>query len=300
MEQRDRKQKVKQKSRWLLILGKSGIIQSLLFHIFVILFLALSFTVVNKEHTVKLCINFEPDQPDLSVDPIQIEIPQPEFEQDSSLTEVVIDQESENIQIDPLADFDHKPNTAVENITSEVINSTFTKIDVASSTISRENRTTGTESSSMNRFNSLMRGKLDERLAKHGANSGDIQISISWDDYNDIDLWVEFEPFNFRNHKHLIGWTHRESINGGYLDIDMNVQPFTNEAVENIVWPKNRSPYGTYTVYAHYYHQWDRNNTTQIYLRVQADDKVTYKKSIVTFGNGPQKLYTFTRRPSKK
>ena len=303
MEQRGRKQKVKKRSHWLLTIGKSGIIQSLLIHIFLLLFLALSFTVVHKHHIVKLCINFEPEESSVSIEPIAIEIPQPEVSENyEDIQSDILLVEDIPIQVNILDFQENKPSVPTENITAEVVNATVSDTDTAYRTpraSSTVNKSSGS-SASLDRFNAMMHGKLDDRLAKHGAHSGDIQVSISWDDYNDIDLWVEFQPFNFRNQKHFIGWTNRESINGGYLDIDMNVEPFTNEAVENIVWPKNRSPYGTYTVYAHYYHQWDRNHTTQVYLRVQADDKVTYRKSIVTFGHGPQKLYTFTRRPTKK
>jgi hypothetical protein len=298
MVQRNRKQKVKKRKSWLSRFGKNGIIQSLIVHVFIILFMAISFTAVTKEHLVKLSISFDSEE-ELSIEPIQIEIPQPELDEEESeiLTNIVDLNDDVEIKIDTVEFLKESSSSLpIEDISTELINSTVTSTSLTSTP---RNRSASVYTPATNEFNTFMKGKLDDRLAKHGARSGDIQVSISWDDYNDIDLWVEFQPFNSPKDIHTIGWTNRQGINGGYLDIDMNVQPFTNEAVENIVWPPNRSPYGTYTVYAHYYHQWDRNDSSTVYLRVQHDDNVVYRKSMVTFGRGPQKIYTFTRKPSK-
>lgn len=301
MVQRDRKQKVKKRKNWFLVFSKNGIIQSFLVHICIFLCLALTFTAVDKQHALKLSVNFETEE-ELDVEPFVIEIPQPEItEAEEELNNIVaLDDDVVELKVDMLEELtESPPSLAVENISMDMVNSTITQT-TSNSVVPKAStvRNRPTSSSYGNRFNAMMTGKLDDRLEKHGAHTGAIQISISWDDYNDVDLWVEFRPFHSRNNVHTIGWTNRESV-GGYLDIDMNVQPFTNEPVENVVWPHNRSPYGTYTVYAHYYHQWDRNNTTTVYLRVKHDDEIVYRKSTVSFGRGPQKIYTFTRKPSK-
>ena len=87
---------------------------------------------------------------------------------------------------------------------------------------------------------------MDERLEREGGKSGAVQVSLAWDDYNDLDLHL-FCPSGER-----IYFNNKESECGGELDVDMNVKPVSNNAVENVVWTKN-PPKGTYKVGVHFY-----------------------------------------------
>lgn len=90
---------------------------------------------------------------------------------------------------------------------------------------------------------------IEERLQREGAMDGEIRISLTWDNYNDLDLHV-VTPSGER-----IFFDKKESSDGGVLDVDMNVNyPHSLEPVENIVWPEGKTPpSGTYKVYVNYY-----------------------------------------------
>ncbi len=89
--------------------------------------------------------------------------------------------------------------------------------------------------------------ELKERLEREGARSSDVQISLLWNNYNDLDLHVVC-PSGERIHG-----GNRESACGGELDVDANVRPETKKPVENVVWPESKAPGGTYKAYVHHY-----------------------------------------------
>ena len=88
---------------------------------------------------------------------------------------------------------------------------------------------------------------LRQRLEREGAKSSDVQISLMWNNYNDLDLHVVC-PSGERIHG-----GNRESGCGGELDVDANVKPETKKPVENVVWPEGKAPGGTYKAYVHHY-----------------------------------------------
>tara|TARA_B110001452_G_scaffold210730_1_gene181157 strand:+ start:2071 stop:3804 length:1734 start_codon:yes stop_codon:yes gene_type:complete len=88
---------------------------------------------------------------------------------------------------------------------------------------------------------------LTERLEREGAKSSDVQISLVWNNYNDLDLHVVC-PSGERIHG-----GNRTSACGGDLDVDANIRPETKKPVENVVWPEGKAPGGTYKAYVHHY-----------------------------------------------
>jgi hypothetical protein len=75
------------------------------------------------------------------------------------------------------------------------------------------------------------------------VKTGDIQVSVSWDVDNDVDLHV-VDPNGYE-----IYWDNEPSVEGGELDLDSNpacaIDGIKNE---NILWPIGKAPAGLYTV----------------------------------------------------
>ena len=97
--------------------------------------------------------------------------------------------------------------------------------------------------------------ELQERLDREGARSGDVQISLMWDNYNDLDLHVVC-PSGERIHG-----GNKLSQCGGELDVDANVRPETKKPVENVVWDDDTAQAGEYQVYVHHYKKHKKRRT---------------------------------------
>lgn len=79
--------------------------------------------------------------------------------------------------------------------------------------------------------------------------TGDIQITLTWDTIDDLDLHC-VDPSGTE-----IYFDHKISPTGGQLDVDMNARDVSSRPVENIYWPVHGAPHGTYTVKVHFYKQ---------------------------------------------
>ena len=89
--------------------------------------------------------------------------------------------------------------------------------------------------------------ELQARLEREGAQSSDVQISLMWNNYNDLDLHVVC-PSGERIHG-----GNKKSACGGELDVDANVRAETRKPVENVFWEEGKAPAGNYQVYVHHY-----------------------------------------------
>lgn len=141
-------------------------------------------------------------------------------------------------------------------------------------------------------------GELGRRLRAAGAMTGDVQISIAWNDVNDIDVHVMVEPFG-GGQPSLVCWTSRVGLCGGMLDVDANVHPAaaTDRPVENIFWRKGAAPFGRYTVAIHHYHSWSGIRQSPVEVAVMVDGEVERFYPVATFGQPLQVVTTFERRP---
>ena len=97
--------------------------------------------------------------------------------------------------------------------------------------------------------------ELQERLAREGARSSDVQVSLMWNNYNDLDLHIVC-PSGERIHG-----GNKVSNCGGELDVDANVRAETKKPVENVVWPEGKAPAGVYQVYVHHYKKHAKRRT---------------------------------------
>ena len=131
---------------------------------------------------------------------------------------------------------------------------------------------------------------LDQRLEREGGKSGAVQVSLAWDDFNDLDLHL-FCPSGER-----IYFNNKDSECGGELDVDMNVKPVSDNAVENVVWQEN-PPKGTYKVGVHFYKYHRKRGTkrrTKYRLRVSIFGKVQEYSGMIKYGSAIQMVTGFT------
>ena len=131
---------------------------------------------------------------------------------------------------------------------------------------------------------------LDQRLEREGGKSGSVQVSLSWDDYNDLDLHL-FCPSGER-----IYFNNRNSECGGELDVDMNVKPVSKTPVENVVWTSN-PPKGAYKVGVHFYKHHRKRKTKKsckFRVRVCLYGKIQEYSGIIKYGNAMQMVTGFT------
>lgn len=131
---------------------------------------------------------------------------------------------------------------------------------------------------------------IDERLEREGGASGQVQISLAWDDYNDLDLHL-FCPSGER-----IYFNNKRSECGGELDVDMNVRPISNTPVENVVW-KGDAPLGTYKVGVHFYKHHRKRRTKRVCryrLRVITHGQTKEYLGKIKYGQAMQMVTSFS------
>jgi hypothetical protein len=135
---------------------------------------------------------------------------------------------------------------------------------------------------------------IEERLEREGGKGGEVQLSLAWDDYNDLDMHV-FCPSGER-----IYFNNKNSECGGELDVDMNVRPVSNNPVENVVWT-GEAPPGKYKIGVHFYkhHRKRRTKkTTTFRLRVMVHGKSRDYSGTITSGSAMQMVTSFTLKPN--
>ena len=131
---------------------------------------------------------------------------------------------------------------------------------------------------------------MDERLEREGGASGEVQISLAWDDYNDLDLHL-FCPSGER-----IYFNNKKSECGGVLDVDMNVRPVSKTPVENVVWRQN-APLGTYKVGVHFYKYHRKRRTKRLCkfrLRVVTHGQSKEYLGSIKYGQAMQMVTSFS------
>ena len=113
--------------------------------------------------------------------------------------------------------------------------------------------------------------------------TGDVQVTLIWDSYNDLDIFVT-DPDG-----ETIFWDHAASASGGKLDVDANyncIRDVTPNPVENIYWPTGSAPAGVYSVEVRYYKNCSTAPTTNNYtVRVLVDgDSHEFTGTVSTIG----------------
>lgn len=104
---------------------------------------------------------------------------------------------------------------------------------------------------------------IQNRVSRAGGRKGEVQFSLAWHTFNDLDLHV-IAPSG----EH-ISYSHRTSNCKGVLDVDMNAtatnearaEEFSDEPVENVRWLDRNAPSGRFTVIVNQF-RW-RNGQSQ-------------------------------------
>ena len=84
------------------------------------------------------------------------------------------------------------------------------------------------------------------------SGSGDVQITLTWNTTDDIDLWVT-DPSDEK-----IYYAHKNAESGGYLDYD----DVNGYGPENVYWPEDGAPNGTYKVEVDHFDGYYNTNFT--------------------------------------
>tara|TARA_B100001778_G_scaffold153637_1_gene126162 strand:+ start:948 stop:1958 length:1011 start_codon:yes stop_codon:yes gene_type:complete len=133
---------------------------------------------------------------------------------------------------------------------------------------------------------------MEMRLAKAGAQTGKIQVSLFWNTGDDIDLHVTYAPGN--GYSDTINFQNRYSqLSGGILDVDMNANgPNNYRCVENVFWPNN-VPRGFFMVQAHFYKSFTGNQRVPIMVRIKVGNDIEVFNGVVFLGQSPVLIHRF-------
>jgi len=139
-------------------------------------------------------------------------------------------------------------------------------------------------------------GELGRRLQAAGAKTGDVQVSIRWDNVNDIDVHVKVEALSDGRWS-LINFMNRLGQCGGLLDVDANAHPamLVPQPVENVFWGKGQAPYGRYTVAIHHYRNWAGPVQTPVEVAVLVDGQLQRFQANAVYGAPPTVVTSFVR-----
>jgi hypothetical protein len=137
--------------------------------------------------------------------------------------------------------------------------------------------------------NATLNDNMEQLLQQHRAGSGDVRISLMWNNRNDLDLHV-VDP---RGEE--LSYQHPASQSGGLLDIDMNAAPpLRSPAVENVFWPDRGAPPGVYRVYVNHYRKHDRADETAFTVRILVRGRTADFTGSIRFGTAKKLVHQFT------
>jgi len=130
-----------------------------------------------------------------------------------------------------------------------------------------------------------------ERLNRAGASTGDVQLSLAWNNGNDLDLHV-IAPGGER-----IMYRHKKSKCKGVLDVDMNAAgSVSRRPIENIYWPTGVAPRGQFIVIVHHYRNHGSADPTRYHVIAKVDGDTRRFEGSVSRGDQPEIVHRFTRQ----
>lgn len=132
--------------------------------------------------------------------------------------------------------------------------------------------------------------EFSDRVEREGGKSGESQITLIWNNLNDLDLHL-YCPSN----EHIY-FQHPNSRCGAALDIDMNAGfGRSNRPVENIVWANRAPASGRYAIWVKHYATQGGRNPTAFQILVKQDGKTrTFRGQL---RHNEQRFITYLRVP---
>jgi subtilisin family serine protease len=122
-------------------------------------------------------------------------------------------------------------------------------------------------------------------------STGEVQVLLSWNNYNDLDL-ICTDPEN-----NPVWYKNKHVPSGGLLEIDMNVEyPDSKTPIENIYWEPGTAPDGTYNVYLLYYKKHTDIDETPYRIKVKYGGKTKDYSGVIKTEDKAIHICTFTLR----
>jgi len=130
---------------------------------------------------------------------------------------------------------------------------------------------------------------MARRLEAVGAKSGDLQFSLSWNNFNDLDLHC-VDPRGVE-----IWYENTSSIaTGGQLDHDANANQYTDSPVENIFWPAGGAPPGIYDIFVVHFANHGGQDPTRFTVRVLVKGQTNYFTHFISYTGRQEKNWICT------
>ena len=140
----------------------------------------------------------------------------------------------------------------------------------------------------------VFQNEFQERQKREGAKSGDVQLTLIWNNINDLDLHC-INPAG----DHIF-FNHKKGEHGGELDVDMNASsPFSDKPVENVFFPTNGAPLGSYTVMVHHYSNKGGKDPTEYQVAVKANGEIKNFAGMLSKGDPTNVVCRFEVTPPK-
>ncbi|MDR1170752.1 MAG: S8 family serine peptidase [Prevotellaceae bacterium] len=140
-------------------------------------------------------------------------------------------------------------------------------------------------------------GEFSDCDSRHDTvSTGDVQVLLNWNNYNDLDLAVIDPEGN------SVWYRNKRSPSGGFLEIDMNVSPRDSRTpIENIFWQPGTAPNGVYEVYLWHYRQHEPNiNDTPYKIMVKYGKKTKEFTGVIKHEDGQILVCRFTLGNKKR
>lgn len=120
-------------------------------------------------------------------------------------------------------------------------------------------------------------------------STGDVQVLLSWDNYNDLDLVCE-DPRG-----ESVWFSNKFVSSGGQLEIDMNVDyPDSDKPIENIFWKPGTAPKGKYRVLLIYYRRHIPTDETTYKVMVKYGGKTKELTGTIKEQDRVKEIFGFT------